>query len=114
MSESFHVAHRLRFGHSEPCEEVELVTVRVRTIGPPCLPDPPRFVAEEAPAPRTVDARFAGGGVAETQVVHRGSLGEGSEIVGPTIVVGSDATLLVPPGVTGRCDAAGTIRMEVE
>jgi N-methylhydantoinase A len=113
LSESFHAAHELRFGHADPGEEIELVTLRVRAVGPPSLSEIPRFAEEEALDTRTVEARFAGVGRAKTLVVHRGSLGEGSEIEGPTIVVGSDATLLVPPGVSGRCAAAGTILLEV-
>ncbi len=113
LTESFHVAHETRFGHSDPGEEIELVTVRVRSVGPPSLSEIPRFTEEGALDARTVEARFAGVEFARTVVIHRGSLVGGSEIEGPTIVVGSDATLLVPPGVSGRCDAAGTILLEV-
>jgi len=109
---AFHVEHQTRFGHSDPDEEVELVTLRVRAVGPPSLSGVPPFAADEAFAPRAVMARFAGVGTVETQVLSRDSLGEGATLDGPAIVIGSDATLLVPPGVSGRCARAGTILLE--
>ena len=33
---------------------------------------------------------------------------------GPAIVVGSDSTLLIPPGIAGHSDRIGTIHLEVE
>jgi N-methylhydantoinase A len=110
---AFHAEHETRFGHSDPDEEIELVTLRVRAAGPASLPGVPPFAADEALGPRNVMARFAGGGTVETRVLFRGSLGEGAAVEGPAIVVGSDATLLVPPGVSGRCDRAGTVLLEI-
>ena len=110
---AFHAEHEARFGHSDPAEEIELVTLRVRAVGPPSLRDVPRFAADEAFDPRRVMARFAGIGDVETRVLPRGALSEGDAIEGPAIVIGDDATLLVPPGVSGRCDRIGTILLEV-
>ena len=110
---AFHAEHETRFGHSDPAEEIELVTLRVRAVGPPSLRDVPRFAADEAFDPRRVMARFAGIGSVETRVLPRGALSEGDAIEGPAIVIGDDATLLVPPGVSGRCDRIGTILLEV-
>jgi len=109
----FHDEHEKRFGHSDPSEEIELVTLRVRTIGPPTLQGIPRLVGEEGFAEYVGQAWFAGVGEAETRIVSRASFGEGDEIEGPMIVVGSDSTLVVPPNVSGRSDAAGTIILEV-
>jgi len=110
---AFHAEHETRFGHSDPDEETELVTLRVRAVGPPSLPDVPRFAADETFAERTARVRFTGVGWIETRILSRGTLAEGDAIEGPAIAIGSDATLLVPPGVAGRCDRAGTIFLEV-
>jgi len=110
---AFHCEHEARFGHSDPNEEIELVTLRVRAIGPAALPEVPAFAMGGASAGRTVAARFAECGWVKAQLLARGSLCEGSAIEGPAIVVGDDATLVVPPGVSGRCDRAGTILLEV-
>ena len=103
----------MRFGHSDPDEEVELVTLRARAVGPPSLPNVPRFVGDEHFHLKTGVARFAGFGSVETRVIARGSLDDGAVIEGPAIVIGKDATLLVPPGIGGRCDRGGTIVLEV-
>jgi N-methylhydantoinase A len=114
LAVAFHAEHETRFGHSDPSEEIELVTVRARAIGPPSLSDVPSVRAASATTTeRSVEARFAGFGTVPTRVLPRTTLGEGGVIDGPAIVVGDDATLLVPPGVTGRCDRVGTILLEV-
>jgi len=38
----------------------------------------------------------------ETKVIHRDGLTEESKLLGPTIVLGEDATVLLSPGVAGR------------
>ena len=111
--DAFHAEHETRFGHSDPDEEIEVVTLRVRAVGPPSLPDVPRFAVNGAYDAKTVEARFPGEGSVQTRVLFRGSLAEGASIEGPAIVIGNDATLLVPPGVAGTCDRAGTILLEV-
>jgi N-methylhydantoinase A len=113
LVDAFHAEHETRFGHSDPNEEIELVTLRVGAVGPPSLDHVPRFTTDEGFCTGTVEAHFPGKGSVETRVLARGSLGEGDAVEGPAIVVGSDATLLVPPGVCGRCDRAGTILLEV-
>jgi N-methylhydantoinase A len=111
--EAFHAKHEARFGHSDPGEEIELVTLRVRAVGPPSLPHVPRFAVNETFDGKTAQARFPGLGSVDTRIFSRGSLGEGASIEGPAIVIGDEATLLVPPGVAGTCDRAGTILLEV-
>jgi len=113
LAGSFHAEHETRFGHSDADEETELVTLRVRAVAPSALSEVPWFTAAEGFEAKAAAARFRGVGTVETRVLHRGSLNEGMEVGGPAIVIGEDATLLVPPGVAGRCDRAGTILLEV-
>ena len=114
LVEAFHAEHETQFGHSDPNEEIELVTLRVRAVCPASLSEIPGFDAGESTDLGTIEARFPGSGSVETRIVHRGFLRENDSIAGPAIVVGSDATLLVPPGTEGRCGPAGTIHLEVE
>jgi len=114
LATAFHCAHARRFGHAEPNEPVELVTVRVRAVGPPSLDGLPRLQME-APLPEArVKASFPGCGAVATRVVSRAALQEGDAIEGPAVVIGEDATLIVPPGVGGSCGRLGTIVLEVE
>jgi len=113
LIDSFHAVHEVRFGHSDPGEKVELVTVRVRAVGPASLREVPPFAAAGRFDGRTVEARYRGLGSVPTRVVSRDALEGDDGLQGPAIVVGRDATLLVPPGVGGWCDRAGTIVLEV-
>ena len=76
-AEAFHAAYRTRYGHSNPGEVVELVSVRIAAVGlrrPAELP-----VVEEAPAPAPVEtapARF-GNRPVPTGVYERGGVGPG-------------------------------------
>ena len=72
----------------------------------------PYFLIIDSEA-ETIEARFAEVGRVKTRVVRRGLLGVGTPIEGPAIVVGSDSTLLVPPGIVGHSDRLGTIHLEV-
>jgi len=110
---AFHREHETRFGHCDPNEAVELVTLRVRSVGPPALSDVPAVRAEAPGDERAVTARFAGHGRVEARLLARSGLAAGDSVRGPAIVVGDDATLLVPPDVTGHCDRIGTILLEV-
>ena len=113
LAGAFHAEHEARFGHSDPSEDVELVTLRTRTIGPAALADTPPMQAAGGIGEWAVEARFFGHGRVTTRVIPRASLREGSEVEGPAIVAGEDATILIPPGTGGRCDRLGTIMLEV-
>ncbi|QAA76618.1 MAG: N-methylhydantoinase A [Candidatus Bipolaricaulis sibiricus] len=110
---AFHDAHRARYGHAAPEEEVELVAVRVRasTSPPetnvrPALPPAPDL-------PPTCPAWFDRSGSVAARVVHRAELGPGTRIEGPAILLGPDATALLPPGCRGTVDGHGTLVVEV-
>ncbi len=112
LAEAFHAEHEGRFGHADREEEIELVTVRVRTAGPPSVGRMPPFAEELRVAARTVEAGFPGIGRVPTSVIAREAIEEGRTFEGPAIVIGSDATLLIPPGASGRGAHAGTIVVE--
>ena len=113
LAKRFHALHKTRFGHSAPDEELELVTIRVRVSGPPVV----QSLGGIDPGDRSADDRravwFARRGPVETAFVSRASLCSGGAIIGPMIVSGQDATLVIPPGVSGTMDAAGVMTLEV-
>ena len=113
LASSFHSAHHRAFGHSSPEEEVELVTLRVRASGPPASIDlrwdRGRSGARIAERPVWFDPDRP----VATAVRRRGDLSPGEGFVGPLILVGDDSTLVVPPGVEGRCDRFGNAILEV-
>jgi len=110
--ESFHREHETRFGHASRDEGVELVALRLRMTAPPAFSHLRVQFDERAAERREMPVWFDGSGAVPTQVVDRRGLLEDERIIGPAVLWGPDATLIVPPGVGGTCDATGTIQLE--
>ncbi|MFC2096061.1 hydantoinase/oxoprolinase family protein, partial [Candidatus Bipolaricaulota bacterium] len=111
--ESFHCEHETRFGHASRDEGVELVALRLRMTAPPSFSHPCTQHEEGAAETQEAMVWFDASGPMVTQVIDRRGLHENASIVGPAVLWGSDATLLVPPGVEGVCDATGAIQLEI-
>ncbi len=113
LERAFHAAHARRYGHAAPEEPVELVALRVRASVPaPKIPVRPAF----APAPGhrgMCEVWFDRTGAVATRLVHRADLAFGAEVAGPAIVLGPDATALLPPGSRATVDDHGVLVVEV-
>jgi len=110
---AFHEVHRGRFGHAHPERAVEWVTARVHVSGPPAVPDLRQERRGTLEAVDSVAVSFDKGGPVETDVYERGDVPAGARFNGPALFVGGDATLLLPPGVSGTCDSQGTAVLEI-
>ncbi len=106
VRERFHERHRRRYGHADPGEPLELVTVRLRARG---AVEPPSLAADDHDG--SVEAARRGerpvvfdGRERETAVYDRASLPVGGELAGPAVVEGGSTTLVVHPGQTARVD----------
>lgn len=113
LEAAFHEAHAVRYGHAAPDESVELVALRVRAS----IPLPPvglrPALHPSAELPATWAAWFDRTGPVGARVVHRASLGPEARIEGPAIVLGPDATTLLPPRSRATVDEQGTLIVEV-
>jgi N-methylhydantoinase A len=111
----FHAAHERRYGHADPGEPVELVTVRLRARGvvePPELDPAPADGSVADAAVETRRARFDGED-RETTVYDRERLPAGGTFAGPAVVAGPASTLAVPPGDRVEVDDVGNLVVEV-
>ncbi len=112
LEDRFHRAHLARYGHAAPEEALELVALRVRASSPaPAFDLRPPF-APPPRVPRTTTAWFEGDGPVEARVLHRAGLAPGDKVAGPAIVLGPDATALLPPGSRGTVDDQGVLVVE--
>src|SRR3954452_22777709 len=102
---AFEDAHEERYGYREPDAEVELVTVRVSAVRPGPRID---LTAGERASEPTGERETTLG----RTTVFTGELGAGTEIEGPAVWQGPEATLAVPEGWRGTVDDAGTIVLE--
>jgi N-methylhydantoinase A len=113
-TERFHERHERRYGHASPDEPVELVTVRLRSVG---LVDPPPLAVEAervegTPDPATTRPVSFDGTRRETPVYDRAALGPGAAVDGPAVVEGAESTTVVPPGSAAHVDDLGNVVIE--
>jgi len=110
VDESFHDAHRIRYGHSTPGAPVEFVNLRLAGFG--------RIAGDTAPFQEPEDGLdpLAGrreaifdGETTEMIVLHRDRLRPGESFEGPLVVQEQSSTTVVPPGATMAVDDLGNL-----
>lgn len=111
--DAFHNEHQARYGHASLDEGIELVALRLRMTAPPAFAQP-RVRFDDA----FIDTCehlvwFDASGPIVSRMMDRRGLTVNDTIEGPAVLWGTDATLLVPPGVRGSCDVMGTLQLEI-
>ena len=113
--EGFEADHARRFGYRRPGHPVEMVTARVRILGPAA----PELEAPAAPPPRSLPAAqriesvyFGADGRLETPVFLREALSPGHRLEGPALVLESTGTVVVDPGFSLSVDADGVFVLD--
>jgi N-methylhydantoinase A len=114
VAERFHEAHRRRYGHADPDEEIELVTARLRARG---LVEPPSLAVENragdpADAIKTTREVVFDDRWRDTPIYDRESLPTERGLDGPAVIEGSESTLVVHPGQHARIDANANVIVE--
>jgi len=113
LSDRYHEMHRTWFGHTSDDRPVEVVALRLQAAGPPTSLDLRTRVGERRTTERKTAAWFDAQGPITASVWDRGLVPPNCPLIGPAILVGEDATLVVPPDVSGTCDEHGTIILEM-
>ncbi|TMJ98313.1 MAG: hydantoinase/oxoprolinase family protein [Actinobacteria bacterium] len=106
--QAFHEAHRAAYGHDSPVEDVELVTLRARAVGPV---EAPRWGTSNGRGPAAPTGRrsiHSPSGRSEFTVYERAVLAEGAHLDGPAVLEQDDSTVLVPSGWSLEVGAAET------
>ena len=113
---AFHATHEQRYGHADPAEPAEVVTVRARATGPGACPP---FAREAVGPPDAAAARlrarpvwFDAAGPTATPGYDRTGLRPGHRFPGPAIVFQFDTTTVVPPGWDARVDELRNLWLE--
>ena len=110
---AFHDEHRARYGHASPEEAIELVTLRLRMTAPPAFSQLRVSLVEDLLPSHESPVWFDESGPVDTHIIDRRGLAEDARVCGPAVLWGTDATLIVPPGVAGTCNAMGTVQLEI-
>lgn len=115
IAQQFHDRHEQRYGHTDPEEPIELVTVRLNARGVVDTPDfdpkttDTQSVEDAIREERTV---FYDGEPYETSVYSREHLPVGGAFDGPAIVEGGESTVVVHPGQSVSIDDDANLVVE--
>ena len=107
LPQRFAEAHEVRYGHSNPAEDVEFVNLRMTargSLGRPAAVDLP---TGEVGEPVTVERTWFAGSWLPTPVHRREALPAAATVDGPAIVLEDACTTLVPPSWTAVVSARG-------
>ncbi len=119
LADAFEAEHRARFGYDRPDRALEIVTARVRVVGAEAAQvrsaetdETAEHETREAPAPLRTDAVwFPDVGRVEAPIHLRESLGPGTELAGPAVLLEATGTVVVDPGWQLRVDAGGLLTL---
>jgi N-methylhydantoinase A len=104
---AFHDLHQRRYDHRRPGAPLELVTLRIRAVGPVADPDD-AVSCEPRPAPlaaaRQLDVWFEGRR-RTTDLYKRSDLRPGDRFTGPAIIADTGSTTAVPPDWEASVDS---------
>ncbi len=107
----FDARHERLYGYANPRRATEIVTLRVRAIGVTDKPALPRTACNgrRAVAPHARRPAWFGGREIETAAYRWEDLPPGAGAKGPAVVVGAEATAVVPPGFGFHIDELGNL-----
>lgn len=116
LLERFHAEHDRTYGFAAPGEPVEVVSLRLTTVGRIAKPPLRQLQPGRTPAPRERRPVFfaEAGDYVDCPIYGRYDLPAGASFVGPAIVEEFDSTTVVHPGFTLRVDDVGNLVIEKE
>ena len=108
---AFHARHEQTYGHANPAEPVQLVTLRLTALGRRADLRLARAGDASKSRVKRRDVWFPTTGFAAAEVHWRDGLIAGTSIGGPSIVEALDSTVVVPPGWNAKVDNNGYLRV---
>ena len=115
VAAAFHQSHQQRFGYSDVTQQVEVINVRLKAVGPvdkPAITQATKARPGEVSPIAHTETVFDHGKYPQTPIYRRESLAPGSRVAGPAIVVQMDATTVLPPGWGATVDGWGNLLAE--
>jgi N-methylhydantoinase A len=110
----FHSLHRQTFGHATPGAPVEVVNIRIRAIAAGSVSTAPKKIAriKSKAAPISRAAVMVADHERIVPIYSRDSLGAGTRLRGPIVVVELSSTTYVAPEFELRVDDFGNLQLE--
>ena len=112
----FHAEHDRTYGFSAPAEPVEVVSLRLTSVGRIAKPSAGRLEAGGPVEPKERRPVFfaEAGGYVDCPIYDRYALPAGAAFPGPAVVEEFDSTIVVHPGFAVRVDELGNVIVERE
>jgi N-methylhydantoinase A len=113
LTRDFHSKHQQTYGHHNPSEPVQLVTLRLTAIGKlPDLEFSQRSTEGGASLKGRRKAWFRATGFVDCDIHERGRIAHDDVVMGPAVIESFDSTIVVPPNWKARATKEGFVRME--
>jgi N-methylhydantoinase A/oxoprolinase/acetone carboxylase beta subunit len=109
--QAFDRLHGKTYGYANPARAVEVVNVRVVASGRADKPRLPRArrLTGSTPIPAAVRRARFGGTLLKTPTYQWETLAAGARARGPAVIMGAEATAVVPPGWAFHVDRLGNV-----
>ncbi|MCU0818289.1 MAG: hydantoinase/oxoprolinase family protein [Beijerinckiaceae bacterium] len=107
-AERFHALHRQRFSYDEPGTPIEVVTLRLASVGRLAKPEKGQGKAENREAKAGSRPVWGRKGYVETAIWQREALGSGT-VQGPAIIEEVYTSSYIPEGWVASLDASGAL-----
>jgi N-methylhydantoinase A len=116
LVERFHAEHDRTYGFAAPAEPVELVSVRLTSVGRIEKPPVRRLDPGDAPEPKEHRQVYyaEADGYVDCPIYDRYALPAGARFAGPAVVEEFDSTTVVHPGFAVTVDETGNLIIEKE
>ena len=114
MTDRFHVEHDRTYGFAAPAEPIEVVSLRLTSVGRIAKPPARRLDSGGAVEPKERRQVYYADseGYVDCPIYDRYSLPAGAAFDGPAVVEEFDSTVVVHPGFSVRVDAVGNLVIE--
>ncbi|GAB7094341.1 hydantoinase/oxoprolinase family protein [Halolamina litorea] len=111
VEERFHDRHEARYGHADPTEAVELVTLRLHARGVVDSPSTAAVGTDGSVADAVAERREVRFGEEhyDASIYDRDLLPAGGEFDGPAVVEGPESTVVLRPGQSAEVAPDGTL-----
>jgi N-methylhydantoinase A len=114
VDEAFHQTYVALYGRRPPGVEAEVMTWRVRVMGPePTIDVMTRSGARGHRGKGSRRVWFRETGFTEARVLDRYRLKPGSAVNGPAVVEERESTVVIGPGGRGRVQPSGALVVEI-
>ena len=116
LLDRFHAEHDRTYGFSAPGEAVEVVSLRLTSVGRIAKPPARRLEPGRPSEPKERRPVYFAelGDYVDCPIYDRYALGAGATFAGPAVVEEFDSTTVVHPGFTVRVDEVGNLIIERE